>query len=147
MTPSPATSGDTSYWDKYYYFPTGPGGERMGHNRHHESIMREEVRALFSLYGVQVMGVVSGRVHVTKKFIVPQTSRIATGYGARDKTIFAANDGPLDAPIEYWQQVCKTLLDYAVEHGYREKINEQEELRPDRSRRGEHHREPRWSGF
>ena len=111
MSPTPACEGNSSYWDKYYYFPTNNKRERIGHNKHHESMMREEVRALLSLYKVQVMGIVAGQVHVIKWFYVGT------------KGISAASDGPIDAPLEYWQELCKTLLDHAVSNGYKEPEN------------------------
>lgn len=119
MKPTAACEGRSSYWDKYYYFPTNRQSERMGHNLHHESLLRDEVRALFQLYDVKVMGIVNGQVHVLKWFATSHTGKIS-----------AANDGPADAPIEYWQAVCKTLLDYAVEHGYKESHEQKEQSDP-----------------
>lgn len=119
--PAPAASTGALKWGKYKY--TRMDNSDAYHNPHLTSQALPEVLAFLKLYDVQVLAVIEGRMFVSKKFPLPRRlhGRISSGPGE----FTAANDGPLRAPLPYWQMLCQTLLDYAVNHGYEESANEQ----------------------
>ena len=120
-------SAGAAVWDQYRYKMVNGSEKSNYHNPHLTSQALPEVLAFLKLYGVEVLAVTNGRMFVSKKFSVAERSRIARGWGApRMKDIIAANDGPLHAPLGYWQLVCKSLLDYAVQNGYEEPANGQQ---------------------
>lgn len=121
VPPETAWSAGATKWDKYRYKNMNSAGSSY-HNTHLASQAPPEVLAFLKLYDVQVLAVTAGRMFVSKKF-----ARTPALHGAYMKgDIVAANDGPLHAPLPFWQMLCQTLLDYAVDNGYKEPANEQE---------------------
>jgi hypothetical protein len=115
--PDRANGAGTQRFD-HYRFKRMNGSEPSGyHNPHLASCAPPEVLAFLKLYGVDVLAVQGGRMFVSKEF--PAGSSVVL-HGNPFRRIVAANDGPIDAPLAYWQLVCKTLLDYAVQNGYKE---------------------------
>lgn len=106
----PARSYTDPYWKKYRY---NDNGIWKPHNPHFTTRVRPEVHALLSLFECYCAGFVDGKVLVAKNFWF-------TASRSWSVPICAANEGDLDAPIEEWQKILTTLLDYAVQHGYKD---------------------------
>lgn len=111
---------DDAWKNKYTYEDQG---QRKPHNPHFSTKMYPEVDALLSLYECRCAGFVNGMMLVAKTFTV-DWDKLSRHWG--DKTIIAANEGPIDAPIEQWQKILSTLLDYAVKHGYKDPWNHEQ---------------------
>jgi hypothetical protein len=122
MRPSPAYDGSSEYLGKYTYKDTATGAIRP-HNPHLTSLVDPDAQAFLNLYGVEIIGCVEGTVLVRKEFSIElkysphKNGLLRSPYRSR---MNACNHGPINAPLEYWQAVCQTLLDYAIKHGYRE---------------------------